>query len=618
MRKLILLSALLAVRVAGAQDIVIEDFKNGYGRWEATGEAFQGEPAKGDEVRKLEIVGSRDGFVATSEREGDAPMGRLLSPAFPISRDYITYRICGGDYERHNCINLLVDGKIVRSATGRQSDRLATGAWDVREFKGKQGRIEIVDEAARDWGHINVDEIVQTDNPEVYPVATEKLYTESLRPQFHFTARQWTMNRLNPGMRQEGWINDLNGMIYYDGEYHLFAQRWNKCWLHAVSKDLVHWTELEPAFWEEELDSAVQSGTCVIDYKNTSGLSSDPKTPPMVAFWSHNDNRTHGLSYSLDHGRTWKHYDKNPILDFPERDPKVFWYEPGKHWVMFLYGGEKYHILTSTNLLDWKDEHNPIADSFECPDFFELPVDGNPLEKKWVLVQGDGKYSIGSFNGTKFNPETPRYFGDINPARFYATQTFHNVETGDGRRIQLAWIRGSDFPNMPFSQQVTFPCELKLKNTPQGLRVFRTPVREIELLHEGEPVVVQKQDLVEGEKLQLPVKGELFHIRANVSIPRGSSLVFDLRGAPLRLSHDAIQVAEASGKTMGAVKTIEILLDRASLEAFVNDGEISSTNFVIANRDGISITSEGGPSRIESLEIYPLKSAWNVAETSKQ
>jgi len=185
---------------------------------------------------------------------------------------------------------------------------------------------------------------------------------------------------------QEGWINDLNGLIYYEGEYHLFAQRWWKCWLHAVSKDLIHWTEMEPAFWEEHNVTGSQSGTCVIDYDNTSGLGVSKDKPPMVAFWSRNENRSHCISYSLDKGRTWKYYEKNPFMVCPERDPKVFWYKPGKHWVMFLYGEGQYHIFTSSDLLHWKDAKNPIRGSFECPDFFELPIDGDKKNTKWVLA----------------------------------------------------------------------------------------------------------------------------------------------------------------------------------------------------------------------------------------
>ncbi len=161
------------------------------------------------------------------------------------------------------------------------------------------------------------------------------------------------------------------------GEYHLFAQRWAKCWLHAVSRDLVHWTELEPAFWEDWQGAGDQSGTCVVDYKNTSGLSPNPANPAMVAFYPRWDNRSQCIAYSLDHGRSWKHYEKNPVLVYPERDPKVFWYSPSNRWVMMLYGDGQYHILTSTNLLNWKDERHPIKNSFECPDF---------LNYRWTAI----------------------------------------------------------------------------------------------------------------------------------------------------------------------------------------------------------------------------------------
>ena len=412
-----------------AQDLPIGAFTStNYGDWTATGTAFIKGPASDGLLAQLEIENARDNRVASSEIDGDRPTGRLTSQEFKIARRYISFLIGGGDYEHHTCLNLLVTGKVVRSATGRRSDRLSPASWDVTQFLGQSARVEIVDEANGQWGHINVDQIVQTDTPERLPIVTMPLYSESLRPQFHFTARQWTMDRLNPRERQEGWLNDLNGLIYYDSESHLFAQRWNKCWIHAVSRDLVHWTELEPAFWEEKLDSGVQSGTCVVDYENTSGLSADRATPPMVAFWSRNDNRSQCLSYSLDHGRTWKFYEKNPLLVYAERDPKVLWYAPGRHWVMILYGNSQYHILTSTNLLNWKDAHRPIKDSFECPDLFPLPLDGNAHNMKWVLIQGNGKYSLGSFDGTEFAEEGARYACDLGP-NFYATQTWGNTDT---------------------------------------------------------------------------------------------------------------------------------------------------------------------------------------------
>jgi fructan beta-fructosidase len=370
------------LEVCGADEVLISDFNAPtYGDWKATGTAFRNGPASGDLLTRLEIENASDGGVASSELEGDGPMGTLTSPGFKIERAYISFLIAGGGYERHTCINLLIGGRIVRSATGWNSDRLVPASWDVRAFAGQQAQIQLVDEASGTWGHLNVDHIVQTDRPARLPVVTQPLYQETHRPQFHFTARQWTMDRLHPGMRQEGWVNDLNGLIFYEGEYHLFAQRWNKCWIHAVSKDLVHWTELEPAFWEEQLDTGVQSGTCVVDYANTSGLAASTNNPPLVAFWSRNDNRSQCISFSLDRGRTWKHHDKNPVLIQPERDPKVFWHAPTARWVMFLYGEQNnerlYHIFTSANLLSWRDENHPIRNSYECPDFFQLPLDGD-------------------------------------------------------------------------------------------------------------------------------------------------------------------------------------------------------------------------------------------------
>lgn len=607
---LLVLTTLLAFPSrCSAGDLEIGNFRGtNYGDWKTTGTAFNPGPASGDLLAKLGIEKCPDHAVASSEIEGDGPIGTLTSPEFKIARNYISFLISGGDYEQDTCMNLLIGGKIVKSAVGWRSDRLVPTSWDVSRFRGQEAQVQIVDEASRDWGHINVDHIVQTDKPERLPVATGPLYQESLRPQFHFTARQWTMDRLNPGPKEEGWLNDLNGLIYYDGEYHLFAQRWWKCWLHAVSRDLVHWTELEPAFWEEKSETGDQSGTCVVDYNNTSGLSPDKANPPMVAFWTRNDNRTHCICYSLDHGRTWKHYEKNPILVYPERDPKVFWYAPSNHWVMMMYGHNQYHIFTSTNLLSWKNERHPIPNSFECPDFFELSVDGNRDNMKWVMIQGNGNYSIGSFNGIEFKEETARFACDVGPT-FYATQTWGNTETGDGRRIQAAWMRNSTFPEMPFSQQVSFPCELTLRNTPNGPRIFRQPIREIALLHKGQDTwtncIIKANDL-----LRLEPSGREFHIQAEVSIPEGARLIFNIRGVPVVLTSKTLESGNNPAPVIDQIKSVEILVDRTSIEAFVNRGEISSTRFVLPKENGLSVKAEGGPVTFQSLAVYPLNSTW--------
>lgn len=606
---LALIAQLASPGSCDAGDLAIGRFGGtNYGDWTLTGTAFNPGPAGPDLFAKLEIENPADNQVISSEIEDDGPTGTLTSPEFKIARKYISFRIGGGDYERDTCVNLLIHGKIVKSATGWRSDRLVPASWDVSRFQGQKAKIQVVDEATGDWGHINIDHIVQTDTPERLPVVSEPLYRETWRPQFHFTAREWTMDRLNPRERQEGWINDLNGLIYYDGEYHLFAQRWAKCWIHAVSRDLIHWTELEPAFWEEKLDSGVQSGTCVVDYHNTSGLSPDPANPPLIAFWPRFDQRSQCLSYSLDHGRTWKPYEKNPILVHPERDPKVFWYAPGNHWVMMLYGDSQYHIFTSTNLLSWHDEHHPIPDSFECPDFFELPVDGDTNQMKWVLIQGNGNYSIGSFNGIEFKEETARHPCDVGP-NFYATQTWANTDTGDGRRIQTAWMRGATFPNMPFNQEVSFPCELTLHATPNGLRIFREPIKEIALLHKGQDTWTNRTEKA-GEVLPLEPAGRLFHIQAKLNIPEGAKLTFNILGVPVVLTSKTVENGSSPASAQGQVDFVEILVDRGSIETYVNHGEISSTRFALPAENGVSVKVEGQPITIQSLTIYTLNPAW--------
>lgn len=175
------------------------------------------------------------------------------------------------------------------------------------------------------------------DPPPAETGGREPLYQEALRPQFHFTARYWDDYRLNPQNHQEGWLNDMNGLVHFDGTWHLFAQRWWSAWLHATSTDLIHWKEWRPAFGKGGAFGGTQSGGAVVDIHNTSGLG-DGITPPMLAFWSSTDNFSQCLSYSLDRGLTWSKYEKNPVLAHASRDPKVFWHAPTAKWIMILYG----------------------------------------------------------------------------------------------------------------------------------------------------------------------------------------------------------------------------------------------------------------------------------------
>jgi sucrose-6-phosphate hydrolase SacC (GH32 family) len=598
-----------AARSQSSGDILIADFNGwGWGDWDVQGDAFSGGPVIGRQISDLGFQGIRGNGLATSNAGGNEPMGQITSPLFTIQRHYISFVIAGGHFEHYACLNLVINGNVVLSSTGANSDFLVPTSWDVSSYKGKQARLQIVDQKTGDWGWISVGHILQTDRPERMPVETQPLYQETFRPQFHFTARQWTDSVLNPGPRDEGWCNDMNGLIYYDGEYHLFAQRWDMCWIHAVSRDLVHWTELQPAFGEQTPGGGSQSGNSVIDYANTSGLSPFKNKPPMVAFWARGDQRSICVTYSLDHGRTWQFYAHNPILVHPERDPMVFWYKPTQHWVMMMYGNNQYHILTSKNLLDWTDEHNPIPNSFECPDFFQLPLDGDKSQLKWVLVRGNGRYSIGSFDGTKFTEETKQLSSDAGP-NFYATQSWGNTNTGDGRRIQAAWMRGGVYPDMPFNQQVTFPCRLTLHSTPEGPRLFRQPIAEIASLHKHLDTWSNKA-LQPNMSLNLNEPGDLFQIKMSVSIPPGASLTVNLRGVPLVLTHRTMACLTDAQPVTDELSTVEILVDRTSIESFANQGEVSISRCFLPDNSGLTLTADGSPVQIHSLEVYELKSAW--------
>ncbi|WRZ54954.1 GH32 C-terminal domain-containing protein [Streptomyces sp. NBC_01314] len=246
-------------------------------------------------------------------------------------------------------------------------------------------------------------------------------YTETYRPQFHFTP-------------EKNWMNDPNGLVYYKGEYHLFYQynpngnSWgDMSWGHAVSRDLVHWEELPLALSHDD-EEMVFSGSAVVDWNNTTGFGTK-KNPPMVAIYTsaykNGGKQAQSLAYSTDRGRTWTRYQGNPVLDIGSnnfRDPKVQWYEPTKSWLMTvsLSTEHKVRFYSSKNLKDWtlQSEFGPAGATggvWECPDLFPLAVDGDKKKIKWVLVVninpggiagGSGsQYFVGDFDGKKFTAD---------------------------------------------------------------------------------------------------------------------------------------------------------------------------------------------------------------------
>ena len=239
----------------------------------------------------------------------------------------------------------------------------------------------------------------------------DKLYGETYRPQFHFTAR-------------DGWLNDPNGLVYFAGEYHLFFQHnpkastWGSMtWGHAVSTDLVHWQQMPNAIEPDALGT-IFSGSAVVDWENTAGFKvwSEPALVAMYTAAGGSSPESEGqpftqcLAYSNDRGRTWVKYAGNPVLPHivgENRDPKVIWYAPEQVWVMALFlDGHNFALFTSPDLKEWERIQTlAIPGSSECPDFFPLPLDGEASKLKWVFTAANGKYLVGDFDGHKFAPQ---------------------------------------------------------------------------------------------------------------------------------------------------------------------------------------------------------------------
>lgn len=441
--------------------------------------------------------------------------------------------------------------------------------------------------------------------------ASGALYNEAIRPQFHFSPKA-------------NWTNDPNGLVYYNGVYHLFFQHnpsginWgNMTWGHAVSPDLVHWTELDPAIHPDKLGT-IFSGSAVVDWQNTSGLGKGDHKTICAFYTAAGEPFTQCLAYSSDCGRTFTKYEGNPIIGHiagSNRDPKVFWYAPGKHWVMALYlDGDEFAIFNSTDLKQWERVSSlHIPGHSECPDMFELPVDSNKDDMKWLFVPASGAYLIGSFDGKEFKPEAGPFKGDFG-AHYYATQTYSDIPARDGRRIQLAWMRGGEYPGMPFNQQMNFPCECTLKIFPEGIRMCRMPVREIEKLrvskHKWSDIVISP-----GENLLSGVKGELLDIQAVFELTDAKEFGFKLRGLEVRYETDNHTLTSLGCKAelipLQNRLSLRILLDRNTMETFADDGRaVFSSCFIPNGQSGVELYTKGGKVKLVSMTIHELKSSW--------
>jgi len=486
-------------------------------------------------------------------------------------------------------------------------------------------------------------------------------YTEKYRPQYHFTP-------------ERQWMNDPNGMVFYNGEYHLFYQyhpngtTWGPMhWGHAVSKDLVHWEHLPIGLAPDE-HGTIFSGSAVVDWNDTSGFFEGQSG--LVAIFTHADTypdsdrprQRQSLAFSKDNGRTWVKYEGNPVLqeeniiDF--RDPKVFWHRETNQWVMVIAAGQTVRIYTSQNLTSWEfasefgEGHGSHQGVWECPDLFELTVDGDSNQKKWVLfvsIGNDPKYEEGSrtqyFTG-EFDGKT--FFNDYKPETTlwidhgrdnYAGVSWSDVPAEDGRRIYIGWMSNWQYANVTPTKEwrsaMTIPRVLELKKTEEGIRLVQKPVRELQGIRDKK-ILIQNEVVVPGKNILENVNSNTFEIIAEFEIGTAKEFGFKVcKGANEEtiigfdaenqtLFIDRTNSGEAAFHEAFAGKhecyllpennkiTLHVFVDQSSVELFGNNGKAVITDLIFPNQENkqLELYVKHGEIKLHSLELYSLKSTW--------
>jgi fructan beta-fructosidase len=468
-------------------------------------------------------------------------------------------------------------------------------------------------------------------------------FNEPFRPQFHFSP-------------PTGWMNDPNGMVFLDGEYHLFYQFypdstvWGPMhWGHAISRDLVNWEHL-PIALEPDEHGWIFSGSAVIDHNNSSGLGSI-ENPAMVAIYTYhdpvgekeqrNDFQTQGIAYSNDKGRSWKKYAENPVLKNPGirdfRDPKVMWLaeENGKgKWLMSLAVLDKISFYSSPNLLDWsfESDFNPdwaaYGGVWECPDLFPLKTDDGTV--KWILFvsinpggpQGGSatQYFIGDFDGKTFITESLEVKWLDHGADNYAGVTWSNIPESDGRKIFIGWMSNWQYaqvvPTSPWRSAMTVPRNLELVRKGSEYLVASRPVMELEKLRTKSQIVTGQEINLENELIELELIPDqpdfivTFYNDKNEKVTlehKDGQLLLDRSQSGITGFNDDFKNTHMTPVKGTSISKVRIFLDRSSIEIFFNEGEITLTELVFPTEYFSKVRLEGFK---HESKIHNLKSIW--------
>lgn len=521
--------------------------------------------------------------------------------------------------------------------------------------------------------------------------ASTTIGSEPFRPRLHYSPAR-------------NWMNDPNGLVFFQGTYHMYYQHnpfgegWgNISWGHAISDDLVSWTEQPLAITQsfDERGRSIEdifSGSVVVDHRNTSGFGVDG-VPPLVAVYTsaftayhpeHAGNQAQSLAYSTDGGYTWVKHGANPVVDRSSsdfRDPKVFRYEgdqaQGSHWVMAAVEATERQVVIyrSDNLIDW--EHlstfgpaNAVEGAWECPDLFQLPVDGDADRVRWVLVVNlnpgavgggsGGQYFVGDFDGRTFTSHSAVVAGDsVGPASeefqwldwgrdYYASVSFDNVP--GGRRIMAAWMNNWTYagsvPTSPWRSNMALPREVTLTDTGERIELRQRVVDEVDAYTvAGQTFELYDVGVAEGTHV-LAVQGDLFMLDIELEVDDAERVGVVVHGSDGFASDESISVEGAEGTLIGYDATtrrvfvdrsrsgvvtfhpefptvssapvavedgtvsMRVYVDRASVEVFAANGTRTITALVFPDGAArrLAVFSERGTALLRRLTVTPLRS----------
>ncbi|ABF42886.1 Levanase [Candidatus Koribacter versatilis Ellin345] len=466
-------------------------------------------------------------------------------------------------------------------------------------------------------------------------------YDQPYRPQVHFSPR-------------EHWTNDPNGLVFFDGEYHLFFQYnpfgdvWgHMSWGHAVSKDLLHWEELPVAVPEKD-GVMIFTGSVVVDHENSSGFCK-PKTECLVAIYTGYQEHFPGgtrqaqyVAYSVDRGRTWTNYDKNPVIDLKMadfRDPSVFWDEERHRWVMAVSLPKEHDVqfYSSTNLKQWAllSEFGQLGDTdgdWECPDLLRVPSAQDPTKSTWALKVGlnpgapqggsGEQYFFGAFDGKTFTASHEKgAHGWTNYGKDdYCAINFNNIAK-DEKPVLLGWMSNWEYaaklPTSPWRGQMSLPRRLSFVKDVEGLGLKQEPV--VETLRDGAATTLTSAPREAPFELQVtfdPKAEQIFGMRIYSDKEHYVEIGFDRKNQQLFMDRtkSSVTVAQEFPGTTVAPLTegrgfdLHVIVDRSSVEAFAQDGTIAMNNLVFPTKPQVRVETFG--SKPTSAQVWKLKSIW--------